>query len=210
MISGFSLSLWLLVARLGFLLRAHVTKIFHLGVSRRTWSEVGAGGVPGVRLTPARLSWSQLPGVGVNLESALGRTGANLESVALRSWSQLRGDMREIFFAQVQSFPVKSSLDLTGLDRTWQVHSFRPSPALLAQVQVFLAQVQHFWLKSSTFQPSPGVLGQVQVFWAKSRCLRPSPGAFAQIRAFSLRFLSFPPKSSLFCPSPAPNPKSST
>ena len=59
---------------------------FDLGASRRTWSEVGAGNFPGVRLTPARLSWSQLSGVGANLESAFG-TGANLESTSA-SWSQ--------------------------------------------------------------------------------------------------------------------------
>ena len=56
--------------------------------------------------------------------------------------------MHEIF-AQVQSFPVKYSLDLTGLDRTWQVHSFRLSPALLAQVR-------WFWPKSSTLGPLGG------------------------------------------------------
>ena len=54
----------------------------------RSWS----GKFSGVKLTPARLSWSQLSGVGVNLESALG-TGANLEpGVNLRklesTWSQ--------------------------------------------------------------------------------------------------------------------------
>ena len=43
-------------------------RFFGLGASRRTWSEVGAGGVTGVKFTPARLSWSQLSGVGVNLE----------------------------------------------------------------------------------------------------------------------------------------------
>ena len=69
-------------------------KLFDLGASRRTWSEVGADFFSGVRLTPARLSWSQLSGVGVNLESAFG-TGANLESTSAScrklvesTWSQ--------------------------------------------------------------------------------------------------------------------------
>ena len=51
-------------------------RFFYLGTSRRTWSEVRARGFPGARLTPARLSWSQLHGVGVNLESAFGTGGA--------------------------------------------------------------------------------------------------------------------------------------
>ena len=96
--------------------------------------------------------------------------------------------MHEIF-AQVQSFPVKSSLDLTGLDRTWQVHSFRPSPALLAQVQVVLAQVQHFG-------PSPALSSQVQRFPPKSSTFQPSPALFSQVQHFSA-------KSSTFAPSPA-------
>ena len=67
---------------------------FDLGASRRTWSEVGAGNFPGVRLTPARLSWSQLSGVGANLESAFG-TGANLESTSA-SWSQAGANLRKL------------------------------------------------------------------------------------------------------------------
>ena len=72
---------------LGALLGPALLNFFDLGASRRTWSEVGAGNnFPGIRLTPARLSWSQLSGVGANLESAFG-TGANLESTSA-SWSQ--------------------------------------------------------------------------------------------------------------------------
>ena len=67
---------------------------FNLGASRRTWSQVGAGWVPGVRLTPSRLRWSQLSGVGLNLESAVG-TGANLEEPPTPAYGEYSTGIRE-------------------------------------------------------------------------------------------------------------------
>ena len=110
-------------------------------------------------------------------------------AVGWRAAPTLQGGTCTRFFAQVQSFPVKSSLDLTGLDRTWQVHSFRPSPALLAQVQVVLAQVQHFG-------PSPALSSQVQRFPPKSSTFQPSPALFSQVQHFRAKSSALGPNQS--------------